>query len=42
MAIDQAHEQADSIIKGDGGAIGITEDESALEDGWYLVQKLVI
>ena len=30
MAIDQAHEQANAIIKGDGGAIGITEDESAL------------
>ena len=30
MAIDQAHEQANGIIKADGGAIGITEDPSAL------------
>ena len=30
MAMDQAHEQANAIIKGDGGAVGITEDPSAL------------
>ena len=30
MAIDQAHEQANAIIKGEGGAIGVTEDPSAL------------
>ena len=30
MAIDQAHEQDNAIIKGDGGAIGLTEDPSAL------------
>ena len=30
MAIDQAHEQANAVIKGDGGAIGVTEDPSAL------------
>ncbi|KAJ8333969.1 hypothetical protein SKAU_G00412880 [Synaphobranchus kaupii] len=30
MAIDQAHEQANAVIKTDGGAIGITEDPSAL------------
>ena len=30
MAIDQAHEQANAVIKGDGGAIEITEDPSAL------------
>ena len=30
MAIDQAHEQANAVIKGDGGAIGLTEDASAL------------
>lgn len=35
LAIDQAHEQANAIIKGDGGAIGITEDESALRR-WML------
>ena len=30
VAIDQAHEQANAVIKGDGGAIGVTEDPSAL------------
>ena len=30
MAIDQAHEQNNAIVKGDGGAIGLTEDPSAL------------
>ena len=30
IAIDQAHEQANAIVKGDGGAIGVTEDPSAL------------
>ena len=30
MAIDQAHEQATVVVKGDGGAIGVTEDSSAL------------
>ena len=30
LAIDQAHEQANAVIKGDGGAVGITEDPSAL------------
>ena len=30
MAIDQAHEQANAVIKADGGAIGVTEDPSAL------------
>ena len=30
MAIDQAHDQNNSIIKGDGGAIGLTEDPAAL------------
>lgn len=30
LAIDQAHEQSNAVIKGDGGAIGITEDPSAL------------
>lgn len=30
IAIDQAHEQANAVVKGDGGAIGITEDPSAL------------
>ncbi|KAJ8353458.1 hypothetical protein SKAU_G00210250 [Synaphobranchus kaupii] len=30
MAIDQAHEQANALIKGDGGAVSVTEDSSAL------------
>ncbi|KAL0198142.1 hypothetical protein M9458_006682, partial [Cirrhinus mrigala] len=30
IAIDQAHEQANAVVKGDGGAIGVTEDPSAL------------
>ena len=30
MAIDQAHEQANAVINGEGGTIGITEDPSAL------------
>ena len=30
MAIDQAHEQANAVIKGEGGAFGVTEDPSAL------------
>ena len=35
MAIDQAHEQGNSVIKADGGAIGVTEDPSALR-GWMI------
>ena len=31
IAIDQAHEQNNKIIKGDGDAIGLTEDPSALK-----------
>ena len=30
IAIDQAHEQNNAIVKGDGGAIGLTEDTAAL------------
>ena len=30
MAIDQVHEHKNAVIKGDGGAIGLTEDPSAL------------
>ncbi len=30
LASDQAHELKNAIIKGDGGAIGLTEDPSAL------------
>ena len=36
MAIDQAHEQAKTVIKGDGRAIGVTEDPSALRN-WTVV-----
>ena len=30
IAVDQAHEQANDVIKGEGGTIGVTEDPSAL------------
>ena len=30
IALDQNHEQENEIIKGDGGAVGLTENESAL------------
>ena len=30
MVIDQTHEQANAVIKGDGGAVGVTENPSAL------------
>ena len=30
LAIDQAHEQNNAVIKGDGGAVGLTEDPGAL------------
>lgn len=30
MAIDQAHEQNNKCVKGDGGAIGLTENSSQL------------
>ena len=30
MAIDQAHEQANAVIKGDGGAVRVIENPSAL------------
>ena len=30
IAIDQAHEQNNAVIKGDGGAVGLTENSSAL------------
>ena len=30
MPVDQVH----AVVKGDGGAIGLTEDPSALKDGW--------
>ncbi len=30
ISIDQAHEQNNAIVKGDGGAIGLTENSTAL------------
>jgi len=30
IAIDQAHEQNNAAVKGDGGAVGLTDDEHAL------------
>ncbi len=30
IGIDHAHEQANALVKGDGGAIGLTEDQAAL------------
>ncbi len=30
MAIEQAHEQNNATLKGDGGAIGLIQNESAL------------
>ena len=31
MAIDQAHEQNNALVKGDGGAVGLTENPKALQ-----------
>ena len=44
MAIDQAHEQANDVIKGNGGAVGMTENPSALRRwmmSWPEVSHLV-
>ena len=45
MAIEQAHEHANTVIKPDGGAIGIIEDTSALRR-WMVagheVSRLVV
>ena len=35
LAIDQAHEQNNALVKGDGGAVGLTENPSALKR-WML------
>ena len=32
MAIDQAHEQNNAMVKGDGGAVGLTEKRSLQMD----------
>ena len=39
IPIDQAHEQNNKIVKGDGGAVGLTENSSQLLRGWYLDLK---
>ena len=31
ISIDQCHEQMNKLVKGDGGAVGLTEDPQALE-----------
>ena len=41
IPIDQAHEQNNACIKGDGGAIGLTDNPSALRPGWLRDQKLL-
>src|SRR6218665_3895328 len=35
ISIDQAHEQLNAVVKGDGGVIGLTENDSALQR-WIL------
>ena len=35
MAIDQAHEQHNAVVKGDGGAIGLTQNPTSLQR-WML------
>ena len=30
IALDQAHKQVNALVKGDGGAVGLTEDPAAL------------
>ena len=32
IPIDQAHEQNNALIKGDGGAVGLTDNPAALGD----------
>ena len=38
LAHDQVHEQLNAMVKGDGGVIGITENEAALR--WWMVAGL--
>ena len=33
MALDQAHEQANANVKGDGGAVCLTDNPNALQHG---------
>ena len=41
LAFDHGHEQVNAVIKGDGGAVGLTEDEDALRR-WMLAMPEVI
>ena len=41
IPIDQAHEQNNAIVKGSGGAVGLTEKaQRPFKDGWSLAQSL--
>ena len=35
MALNQAHEQCNSRVKGDGGAVGVTENPITMIDGCW-------
>ena len=39
MAIDQAHEQNNAAVKGDGGAVGLTENPMHYKGGWSQAQR---
>ena len=39
MAIDQTHEQNNASVKGDGGAVGLTETLQVCNAGWCLVLR---
>ena len=41
MSIDQAHEQMNAVIKGDGGVVGITESETALTR-WIIASPEIV
>ena len=41
LATDQAHEQNNEVMKGDGGYIGLTQDENALLK-WALAEPEVV
>ena len=41
MPIDQAHEQNNLIVKGSGGAVGLTENPSAFKR-WMIAQARLL
>lgn len=41
LPLDQVHEQLNAVVKGDGGMIGLTEDEMHSTGGLLLAQRLV-